>query len=69
MARREFQLHTKGLKLEIDKVAMRRVFAEDEEKIIPLGFFVKGYEYKVLGLFSTNAHFFGPVNPTRHGLS
>jgi len=58
-----FQLHTKGLKLEIDKVAMRRVFADDEEKIIPLGFFVKGYEYKILGLFPSKTHFFGPINP------
>lgn len=58
-----FQLHAKGLKLTIDREAMRRIFVEDESKIIPLGFFVKGYEYKLLGLFPSKTHFFGPVNP------
>ncbi len=60
---RSFQLHAKGMKFELDRVAMRRTFVIDEEKIIPLGFFVKGYSYKVLGLFESNRHFFGPRNP------
>lgn len=58
----EFKVHARGLKLEIDRKAMRRIFVEDEEKIIPLGFFVKGYEYKLLWLFPTDIHLFGPLN-------
>jgi len=32
----------------------------DPEKIIPLGFFVKGYEYSVFGLFNSSRHLIGP---------
>jgi len=58
-----FQPHVKGLKMEIDREAMRRSFAVDEQNIIPVGFFVKGYEYKLLGFIPANRHFFGPLNP------
>ncbi|SEU06937.1 ABC transporter permease [Paracoccus homiensis] len=60
---REFGLHAYGLKMEIDREAMRRHFVEDPEKIIPLGFFVRGHEYKLLWLFPTDRHFFGPKDP------
>lgn len=60
---RSFQLHAKGLKVEVDREAMRRTFVPDPEKIIPLGFFVKGHDYKLLWLIPANRHFFGPVNP------
>lgn len=59
---KSFQLHAKGLKLELNREEMRRTFVADPEKIIPLGFFVKGYGYKLLGLFPAERHFFGPVN-------
>lgn len=62
---REFLLHAKGMKFELDRKALRRTFVVDEDKIIPLGFFVKGYEYKLLGLFNSSTHLFGPKNP-RH---
>ena len=58
-----FRPHVKGLKMEIDREAMRRSFAVDAERIIPVGFFVKGYEYKLLGLIPANRHFFGPIDP------
>ncbi|WP_342077814.1 ABC transporter permease [Yoonia sp. SS1-5] len=58
-----FQLHAKGLKLELDREAMRRTFVQDPEKIIPLGFFVQGYEYELLGLIPMTTHFFGPKDP------
>lgn len=58
-----FLLHARGLKMEIDREAMRRHFVEDPEKVIPLGFFVKGHEYKLLWLIPTNRHFFGPIDP------
>ena len=60
---RDFQLHARGLKMEIDREAMRRHFVEDPSKVIPLGFFVEGYEYKLLWLIPTNRHFFGPTDP------
>ena len=57
---REFQLHALGLKVEVDRELMRRHFVADPEKVIPLGFFVQGFEYKLLWLIPTNRHFFGP---------
>lgn len=58
---RQFLLHAKGLKLELDEVERRRTFVEDPDKILPLGFFVKGYEYNLLGFIPMERHFFGPV--------
>lgn len=59
----EFQLHVKGYKVEIDKIALRRSFVVDEEKIIPIGLFVKGPAYKLWGLIPMDRHLIGPVNP------
>jgi peptide/nickel transport system permease protein len=61
----QFRLHARGLKMEIDREAMRRHFVEDPDKVIPLGFFVKGYEYKLLWLIPTDRHFFGPTDPSQ----
>jgi peptide/nickel transport system permease protein len=36
----------------------------DGDKIIPLGFFVKGYEYSVYGLFNSSRHWIGPKEAT-----
>ncbi len=60
---RSFQLHAKGLTMQLDRVAMRRTFVEDDSKVIPLGFFVRGFEYKLLWLIPTEVHLFGPKNP------
>jgi peptide/nickel transport system permease protein len=49
-----------GYKSEVDPVALRRVFTIDEERKVPLGFFVKGFSYKLFGLFPTDIHLFGP---------
>ncbi|MEV8468327.1 ABC transporter permease [Fluviibacterium sp. DFM31] len=60
---REFLLHARALKVEVDREAMRRHFVEDPEKPIPLGFFVKGHPYKLLWLIPTDRHLFGPIDP------
>ena len=59
---RKFQLHVNGLKMEIDREARRRTFTTDTDKIIPLGFFVRGYKYKLFGLIESDLHLFGPLN-------
>lgn len=58
----EFQLHVKGYTVEIDKVALRRSFVVDENKIVPIGLFVKGPAYKLWGLIPMDRHLIGPVN-------
>lgn len=58
----KFKLHAKEQKLIIDREALRRTFVDDPDKIIPLGFFVEGYEYNLLGFIPLKTHFFGPVS-------
>src|SRR4030042_1279196 len=48
-----------GISKELDPTGKFRVFGEDENVKYPIRFFVKGVEYKLLGLFKTNLHFFG----------
>ncbi len=50
-----------GYTFERDPVSFRKTFSVDEETIIPLGLFVQGDSYSVLGLFETNLHLFGTV--------
>lgn len=59
-----FQLHVKGYRTEIDKVALRRTFVVDDNRIVPVGFFVKGPPYKLWGVFPMETHLIGPVRPT-----
>jgi len=40
----------------------RRAYVEDKKKAYPLKFFMRGDEYKILGLFKSNIHLFG-VDP------
>ncbi len=64
--RRSFMPHVLGYNVEIEQAALRRVFVNNEEDVIPLGFFVKGIEsYKFLGLISTSRHLLGPKDPTK----
>ncbi|WP_368188475.1 ABC transporter permease [Aestuariibius sp. HNIBRBA575] len=58
-----FQLHANALDMKIDQATMRRSYEDSEDEIIPLGFFVEGHEYTVLGLFPAHRHFFGPIDP------
>ena len=43
--------HVKGYRIEVDEVALRRTFVVDEPRIVPVGFFVEGAQYKLWGLF------------------
>jgi peptide/nickel transport system permease protein len=45
-------------------VTLRMEWQTDPSKKIPVRFFVSGYKYKVLGLFESNAHLVGVVNPS-----
>lgn len=63
--RGRFGLHVNGYKSEVDPIALRRVFVIDPETKIPVGFFVKGHPYKLLGLIPTDRHFLGPHDPAQ----
>ena len=52
-----------GLKFERDKISLKKTWAIDTNKRIPVGLFVKGEPYKILGVISGDTHLFGPKNP------
>jgi peptide/nickel transport system permease protein len=58
-----FQLHVTGYDIELDQESFRRLFVADPQNIIPVGFFVHGESYKFWGLFETDLHFIGPLDP------
>jgi peptide/nickel transport system permease protein len=58
-----FRPHIYGYSVKIDPVALRRTFVVDPNKIVPVGFFVHGDRYSFFGLFETDRHLFGPVDP------
>jgi peptide/nickel transport system permease protein len=60
-----FSPHVYGYKSEIDPVALRRTFVLDEDNKVQVRLFVRGYDYKILGLFDSNIHLIGPVDPSQ----
>ncbi|RLD11217.1 MAG: ABC transporter permease, partial [Chlamydiae bacterium] len=53
--------YTHSVKQEVDPISFEKTYIE-EEKIIPLGFFVKGEPYKLWNLIPMHHHFFGMKN-------
>lgn len=47
---------------ERDPVTYQKIFVEDTSEPCRIHFFVRGEEYKILGLFSSNIHLFGAEN-------
>jgi peptide/nickel transport system permease protein len=50
-----------GYKVEVDPVALRRTFVIDPEQKIPVGFFVHGAPYRMLGFIESDIHVIGPI--------
>ena len=51
-----------GLEKKIDLKKRTRVFVDDTTKVYPVGFFVKGEPYKLLGLIPLDRHLFGVIS-------
>ena len=60
-----FYPHVLGYQSEIDQEALRRVFTVDESQKIPIGFFVEGEPYKLLGIIDSNIHLLGPLDKSQ----
>ncbi len=58
----QFAPFVNGYKVVIDYNAGRRNFQIDPTVKIPIGFFVHGTPYKLIGLFDTDIHLIGPLN-------
>ena len=56
-------LYVYGVTSKVDPVALRRTFAIDPTQMLPLRFFVKGWDYRLLGILPTNVHLLGAANP------
>ena len=52
-------LHVRPMRMHVDPVTFRTSYREDAGQIVPLGFFVRGDRYHLLGLIPTDVHFFG----------
>lgn len=54
------------LTAEVDMQTFQRVYQEDTDTRIPLQFFVRGTEYKILGIFKSDIHLFGTSEGSVH---
>ena len=58
--------HTPALRQHVDPVTLRQTYVRDGETVLKLGFFVKGDEYRLLGLIPCRTHLFG-ADPAANG--
>jgi len=54
-----FGLHVYGYDKYKDQKTLKTVYTENPNIKYPLGFFVRGYDYELLGFIPTNIHLFG----------
>lgn len=57
---RQWGLHVNDYRTELDRETFRRTFVLDEEDRIPVGFFVEGEPYHLLGFIPASLKLFGP---------
>ncbi len=58
-------LYVYGIEQRIDPVTQEVYYLRNRDEVIPLGFFVRGADYRMLGFISSDIHFFG-VNHERY---
>lgn len=58
-----FRLHVCGIKGERDDYTLQKIYKQDCSEKIDLAFFAHGFEYKFLGLFTTDRHLLGVADP------
>src|SRR5262245_12830672 len=56
----QFDPYVNGYKFERDPKSFKKIWSLDEENRIPIGLFVHGEPYKLLGLIATDIHLIGP---------
>lgn len=54
-----------GMSSSRDPETLRKIYVEDRSKVLPLRFFVRGYEYKLFGLIPADLHLFGTTGDGR----
>lgn len=56
-----FGAYVNGYEAEINQETFERTFTIDESKVVPVGFWVDGYEYELFGFIPFDKHLFGPT--------
>jgi peptide/nickel transport system permease protein len=56
-------LFVNGYTSKIEPEALRRVFTEDPSMKIMVGFFVRGWKYRMFGIIPADRHLIGPKDP------
>ena len=51
--------HVNGFKVQVDQESFKRTYVLDETLVYPVGLFVRGEEYQLWGLFTTDLHLIG----------
>ncbi|HVU12155.1 MAG TPA: ABC transporter permease [Phototrophicaceae bacterium] len=57
----QFAPYVNGYSFTRDPQSFKKLWTLDESKVIPIGLFVQGEPYKIIGLIPTNIHLIGPV--------
>jgi peptide/nickel transport system permease protein len=57
-----FSPYVLGLSFVVDPKSFKQTWTIDEKVIVPLGFFIHGDNYKLLGIIPSDLHFIGAVN-------
>ncbi len=57
----QFAPYVNGYSFTRDPQSFKKLWTLDETKVIPIGLFVQGEPYKILGLIPTNIHLIGPL--------
>ncbi|MBW8728062.1 MAG: ABC transporter permease [Inquilinus limosus] len=55
--------YVNGIKSTVDPLTVQRVYVSDPKAVIPVGLFVKGEPYHLLGLIPWDRHLIGAVDP------
>jgi len=55
--------YVNGIKSTVDPLTVQRTYVSDPKAVIPVGLFVKGEPYHLLGLIPWDRHLIGPVDP------
>src|SRR5215216_4951603 len=58
----QFAPYVNGYKFERDPRSFKKIWAVDSELIVPIGLFVQGERYNLLGLIQTDIHLIGPLD-------
>lgn len=52
-------LYVFAVRQHTDPITLKKYYTEEKDEVVPLGFFVRGYEYRIFGIAPCDIHLFG----------